>query len=339
MQPNRTKLNSFFKLKYLFVYFVFILFVVLQVYFFIPSIQTDQWKTSAQSSQLIQPENAQSGLTQDQIMSGIHLVENESNRKGWELTAEEASSSKDELWTLKKIKINFYNDENQTFFVSGDIGEVNGQNKNMIIRGHVKTKSSSGYLFETDELNYDSKEKKLYNIGSVKMTGTNDQNGSALILNGSDLNIFIKNHQMQINRFVEANKNIEGKKFNLKSNSAEFSNQNREAIFKGRVQIKYDDIDLSSPFAQFKYLKNKDKLNTIRLFSSSNESRINFAQNNKFGTCSELIVDLITDTMTLNGSPEVKIDQDTIQGEQIVFTEKGQKVKINKMKMNRKQFN
>lgn len=333
MAPRKSRLSKIFRKSY-FVYVTILLFIFVEVYFLIPSIKNNLWQTSSGLPfASVGPQTQENSLkpSKEQKMNGVHLVENDGDFKGWELYSEEASGSKDELWVLKKVRIKFYKNDKLNFSVSGDIGEIDGQTKNMIIRGGVVTESANGYKFETSELKYEAKTKELYNDDIVKMTGKADKNGGALKLTGNGLHIYTQKNSIRISHMVETNKIIQNKKFNLKSETADFSNTDREAIFSGKVEIVYDDMQLKSPFAQFKYLKSKDILSTITAYD-----QVFFSQGIKVGGCSELIVDLIADTMTLNGKPHVKIDKDEIQGEQIVFSDKGKKVKINQLKMSRK---
>jgi LPS export ABC transporter protein LptC len=267
----------------------------------------------------------------EQKMQGVHLLENDKDKKGWELFAVEASGSKDEHWILKKVKVRFYSDEMSSFMVIGDVGEVDGQSKNMTIRGNVITESSNGYFFETSELRYQADQKKLFSSDAVNMRGPDDKNGKGLMLTGQGLEIFIADSKIKILHQVEARKTVENKKFKLNSNSSVFSNKDREAIFSGDVKLLYDNMILKAPFAEFKYAKSKEVLELVRVFD-----QVEMIDENKTGTCQELVVNLLKDTMTMSGNPIVRMGSDEIQGDQIVFSEKGKKVKITQMKLERK---
>ncbi len=272
--------------------------------------------------------------TIEQNMKGVHLLENDLDQKGWELFAEEASGSRDEQWVLKKVKVRFYTDDESSFTVMGDVGEVNGQTKDMIIRGNVVTESSNGYYFQTTELRYEAKYKKLHSSDSVKMKGPDDQDGKGLELTGQGLEILVAESKIKILDQVESHKIVDGKEFRINSNSSVFSNKDREALFSGNVRLQYDSMRLKSNFAEFKYAAKKSKakgaLQIVRAFG-----KVNLLDNNKTGTCEELIVNLVNDTMTMNGMPKIRIDKDEIQGDQIIFSDKGKKVSIRQMKLER----
>lgn len=332
MRQTKRTLSKVFN-KSFFVYATFIAFILIQIYFFIPSIKNNDWagKDSTVNTNFNALKNQSEKKTIEQNMKGVHLLENDQKKKGWELFAEEASGSKEEQWLLKKVKARFYTDEVESFTVTGDVGEVDGQTKNMIIRGHVITESSNGYSFATSELKYKAREKKLYSADYVDMKGPDDKDGKGLTLTGQGLEIYIAESKIKILNQVEARKTVGQKKFKVNSDSSIFSNKDREALFSGNVKLQYDSMKLNSHYADFKYSKAKSMLEIVRAYE-----QVELFDVNKAGTCSELIVNLINDTMTLNGSPKVKINEDEIQGDQIVFSEKGKKVRIGKMKLERK---
>jgi LPS export ABC transporter protein LptC len=329
MRLTKQKLSKIFSKSFI-VYFTLFVFVVLQIYFFIPSIKGNSWTGSNPTSDKFKSmTNEKKSI--EQKMRGVHLLENDKDRKGWELFAEEATGSKDEQWMLKKVKVRFYSDEVSSFTVTGDVGEVDGQSKDMTIRGNVITESSNGYFFETSELRYQAENKKLYSSDSVNMRGPDDQNGKGLTLTGLGLEIYVADSKIKILHQVEARKIVENKKFKLNSESSIFSNKDREASFAGDVKLLYDSMMLKSPFAEFKYSKKKDVLEIVRIYD-----QVEMIDANRTGTCQELIINLLQDTMTMNGSPKVRMGVDEIQGGQIVFSEKGKKVKITQMKLERK---
>lgn len=267
----------------------------------------------------------------EQKMVGVHLVENSDNAKGWELYADEASGSGDEQWILKKVKVEFFNDNESSYVVSGDVGEIDGQTKNMVIRGHVITQSSNGYQFETNDLFYVATEKKLKSENAVRMLGPDDKNGEGFRLDGQGFMIDIIKNKMFIESDIQASKEMNGKKFNVKSKSAEFSNKNQEALFSGDVVMKFDQSVITAPMAFFKYSEKAQALESILL-----KDRVTLVDTGKSAVCRELLMNLLEDKMTLSGQPKVQMGTDEIQGDEIIFLEGGKKVKMNKVKIDSK---
>ena len=86
----------------------------------------------------------------------------------------------------------------------------------------------------------------------------------------------------------------QNKNFRLNSNSSVFSNKDREASFAGDVKLVYDTMILKSPFAEFKYSKTKEVLEIVRAYD-----RVEMIDQNKTGTCSELIVNMPASNLIL----------------------------------------
>jgi len=267
----------------------------------------------------------------EQKMIGVHLVENSNNAKGWELYADEATGSSEELWVLKKVKVEFFNENESSFVVSGDIGEINGQTKNMVIRGQVITQSSNGYQFETQDLHYVAEQKILTSDSTVRMLGPDDKNGVGFKLNGQGFKIDLVKNKMYIESNIEASKAMDNKIFHVNSNTAEFSNKNQEALFSGNVNMKFDKTTITAPQAFFRYSEKQKTLESILL-----KDHVILKDEGKSAVCQQLLMNLLEDTMTLSGHPKVQMGEDEIQGEEIVFLEGGKKVKMNKVKIDSK---
>ena len=262
----------------------------------------------------------------EQKMLGVHYVENSTNQKGWELFANEASGTTDSQWVLKIVKVQFFTNENASFTVNGDVGEVDGTSKDMVVRGHVSTTSSNGYTFKTDSLRYVAHFKQMTSSDAVEMTGPPDSKGSGFKLNGVGLLVDVQKNKMTILDRVEAEKMIDAKKFTLTSLTAEFSNKNQEALFSGNVKMRLGPTFVEAPNAFFVYSKQTKALQKITLYKG-----VKMTEGERKATCDELEFDLESDKMTLRGQPKVQQGDDEITGQEIVFLDGGKKVKINKV--------
>lgn len=269
----------------------------------------------------------------EQNMTGVHLVENSGNDRGWELRADEATGSSDELWVLKKVKVEFFSENISSFVVSGDIGEIDGRTKNMLIRGKVVTQSANGYQFITNDLKYYAEGKILRSDDSVEMIGPEDKKGAGFHLNGQGFKIDILKNKMFIESDIEASKDIDSKMFNVVSNEAEFSNKNQEALFSGNVIMTFDKTRITAPQAFFKYSEKLKLLESITL-----RDKVNMQDEGKTAVCKVLKLNLVDDSMTLSGQPKVQMGEDEIQGDEIIFLEGGKKVKINNVRIQGKEL-
>lgn len=262
----------------------------------------------------------------EQKMSGVHLVENNENQKGWELFASEATGTSDSQWVLKKVKVQFFSNDDSSFTVTGDVGEIDGASKDMIVRGNVETVSSNGYSFKTDSLRYVAKFKQMTSADPVLMKGPPDQKGAGFVLTGQGLLVDIKQNKMSILNQIETEKMIDNKKFHLTSNFAEFSNKSHEALFSGDVKMNLGKTYVEAPKAYFKYSSVTKSLENILV-----QEGVRLFEEDKKATCNELDIDLMEDKMTLRGQPKVQQGEDEIRGQEIVFLDGGKKVKINKV--------
>lgn len=312
--------------KYSLLFAVVVIFIFLEILFISPKIleKPSDDVVPIDTQQAVLPTKKKDAIEQKAL--GVHLVENNENKKGYELFASEASGSSEAQWVLKKVKAQFFSDNNANFAVMGDVGEIDGMTKDMNIRGNVITSSTNGYQFKTDSLKYVSKEKIMKSDDSVYMQGPPDKKGAGFKLTGTGLLVDLKTNKMKILSHVEADKMIDLKKFNLSCDSAEFSNTTEEALFSGQVKMILGTSHLSAPQARFFYSKVQKSLEKIVLTNG-----VRLADVDKVATCKELEIDLLEDKMVLRGQPKVQQGEDEIHGDEIVFLENGKKVKINRV--------
>jgi LPS export ABC transporter protein LptC/lipopolysaccharide transport protein LptA len=261
----------------------------------------------------------------EQKMQGFHLVENAEHEKGWELFGNEATGRADGQWILKSVKVKFFSHNQPSYTVTGDVGEIDGKTKDMIIRGNATTTSANGYSFKTDTARYTAKDQLITSNDPVYMEGPNDNNGPGFKLTGEKLLVDMVKNKMSILDKVVARKMISGKEFHLTSVRADFSNKDQEASFSGNVVMKLATTLVKAPLATFKYSNTKKQIEKIIL-----SDKVEFSDADKKGYCEELTFDLPENKMTMRGQPKVVQGEDEIKGHEIVFLEGGKKVKINK---------
>ncbi|MEQ1722841.1 MAG: LPS export ABC transporter periplasmic protein LptC, partial [Pseudobdellovibrio sp.] len=152
----------------------------------------DDYSTSEKNAQ----NEPQKKNAVEQKMQGVHLVENNDREKGWELFANEAVGTNDFQWVVKNVRVQFFNENKATYTVTGDIGEIDGESKDMMIRGNVKTSSTNGYSFKTDTLRYLAKQKIMTSVDAVLMEGPPDKSGNGFKLTGEKLLVDIVKNKM-----------------------------------------------------------------------------------------------------------------------------------------------
>lgn len=310
--------------RYSVLFFLLVAFIFLEIIIMSPSMLEQSSDEAAELEQTLQ-QNVPKKDAIEQKMQGVHLVENGENEKGWELFANEAVGTADSRWVLNNVRVQFFNENKSSFLVTGDVGEIDGTTKDMMIRGNVTTTSTNGYSFQTDTLRYIAGKKIMTSLDKVYMQGPPDNNGAGFRLNGEKLLVDIVKNKMSILDKVVATKRIDGKDFRLTSVRADFFNTNQEAAFSGDVRMKLGGFNVLAPLALFNYSNTSKSLVRILL-----RQGVQFSEGDRHGTSNELEMNLVDNSMTMRGQPKVQQGEDEISGQEIVFIDGGKKVKINK---------
>ncbi|AGH94955.1 LPS export ABC transporter periplasmic protein LptC [Pseudobdellovibrio exovorus] len=313
--------------KYSILFFLLVAFIFLEIIIMSPNLleQTSDEEAAFEATRLAAQNQEQKSGSIEQKLQGVHLVENAENEKGWELFAHEAIGSADSKWVVKEVKVHFFNENKLSFTVTGDVGEVDGETKDMVIRGNVTTTSTNGYFFNTDTLRYTASNKMMSSQDKVIMRGPPDNHGEGFKLTGEKLQVDIAQNKMSILEKVVATKKIDGKDFKLTSVRADFYNTNQEATFSKDVRMNLGTMHLNAPVAHFKYSQANKSLMRILL-----QQGVQLSDEDKRGFSEELELNLLENKMTMRGRPKVQQGEDEISGEEIVFIDGGKKVKINK---------
>lgn len=314
------KLNKFTVLFSFLAVFIFFEILIIS-----PSLLETSDEESIEIEKTIQLMSDKKKNEVEQKMQGVHLVENSDNERGWELFANEATGTADSQWMLKNVKVQFFSENQSNFLVTGDVGEIDGTTKDMVIRGRVTTVSSNGYTFRTDTLRYSAKQKIMTSVDPVEMQGPADNSGAGFRLTGEKLLVEIAKNKMSILDKIIATKVIQEKDFKLTSIRADFSNKNQEATFSGDVKMNLGTMNVQAPVAVFNYSNKSRDLYRILLLKG-----VEFSENDRKGICRELEINLLENKMTMRGQPKVQQGEDEISGQEIVFLDGGKKVKINR---------
>lgn len=265
----------------------------------------------------------------EQTMAGVHLVESQAGKRDWELFAEKAEGDSDsKAWNLRKIKIIFYSDESAQFTVTGDQGSLEGEKRNVRIRGNVVTQSSNGYIFRTESIEYQSKSRHLVSPNKVQMTAPSDGSGAGLALTGTSMLISVDQKTMDIGGPVESQRTLaDGKQLKVSAGRAIFSSSNNEAQFFGNVVMMYDQMKLEGPEASFLYQKAQSSLTQIQV-----KGGVQVSDLEKKAMSQSVLLDVLNQKYTFKGSPKVQQGDDELQGDEIVFLEGGKKVKVERVR-------
>jgi lipopolysaccharide transport protein LptA len=256
--------------------------------------------------------------------TGVHYVETFKGQRDWELYAKSAEGTLGPgPWNLGNIKVLYYNQDNVDFTVVGDTGRIDGLTKDMDIAGNVSTLSANGYQFSSSAVSYRSKERTIMSPEEVLMVGPKDEDGDGLILRGKVMVVNVDTNLMVIQQNIVAEKGMKDGKIEIRSNSAEFSGENKTARFIGKVEMKYNQYVLSGPEAQLNYGQKENFLGLIAF-----KGGVQVKDQDKSATSEKVNMDLKNGVLSLEGRPKVTQGEDEISGDRILFLDQGKKIKV-----------
>ena len=261
----------------------------------------------------------------DQSTQGVHMIETQEGRKAWELWAESATTLQGkEILELKEVKAIFFTDTGVTFTVTGDKGTVQTKTKNLRVDGNVVTRSSNGYTFRTENLDYDSTGRQLIASERVNMTGPKDSAGHALRLTGVGMKASLAQANVEIMSEVKAEKGLDkGRRALIKSHRSFFSGKDKTARFVDDVILDLDSMRITGTEARFDYDSSRDLVKSVFV---SGGARVSDAE--KWATAQNVNVDFDANKFTFRGNPRVVQNNDELRGEEIVFLEGGKQVQV-----------
>ncbi|MCB0390522.1 MAG: LPS export ABC transporter periplasmic protein LptC [Bdellovibrionales bacterium] len=273
-------------------------------------------------------------LEQDTVqekLTDMYLVESRQDEKEWELWAKEAKSYKDKkIWDLEDVKAKFFGNNGVVFHVTGKKGQVDIKTKDMEIHGDVVTKTSNGYVFQTEKVLYTSQERTLYGPENITMKGPADAANNHLILTGKSLVANLDSSLMEVKQNVAAEKPFkENKTVYIKSHRAQFSGQSNYARFLDDVVIDYETMRLTGPDATFNYDTDKNLVTSMLVQGGAKVS-----DTDKWATSETVDVQFEKEKYIFRGSPRVVQNNDELKGEEIIFYNGGKKVKVFKARAN-----
>jgi LPS export ABC transporter protein LptC len=257
----------------------------------------------------------------------MHMIETQEGRKEWELWSDKATSLKaKELLQLETVKAIFFSDSGVTFTVTGRQGLVQVKSKNLRVEGDVVTRSSNGYTFRSEVMEYDSAGRTLSAPSHVEMFGPRDHEGHSLHLTGVGMKASLPQSSMEILSDVKAEKGLDkGRKALITSHRSIFSGKDKTAKFMDDVVLDLDSMRITGPEARFDY---DSKSDTVKSVYVSGGARVSDAD--KWATAQNVNIDFKSEKFIFRGSPRVVQNNDELRGDEIVFLDGGKQVLVQK---------
>jgi LPS export ABC transporter protein LptC len=276
---------------------------------------------AAESKELAKDNNV------DQSLKGMHMIETQEGSKAWELWSDKATSLKNkELLQLETVKAVFFSNSGVTFTVTGKQGFVTVKSKDLRVEGDVVTRSSNGYIFRSESMEYKSADRSLSAPGAVEMFGPKDSEGHSLHLTGVGMKAALEQSSMEILSEVKTEKGLDkGRKALITSHRAMFSGKDKTAKFLDDVVLDLDSMRITGPEARFDYDAKSDLVKSVYV---SGGTRVSDAD--KWATAQNVSIDFKSNKFVFRGSPRVVQNNDELRGEEIVFLDNGKQVLVQK---------
>ncbi len=267
----------------------------------------------------------------NQTLEGIHLVEAKEGKQEWELRAEQAQGDeRQETWKLKRVEMVFFGDDGMKFRVVGDQGEIRAEKRNVFVSGNVKTRSSNGYLYLADNVEYDSNGRELRSHGPVSLFGPKERSGEQLQLTGTDMVTYMDSGKISVDHNVKAKQILdENRAADIVSERAEFSAKSRFARFFGNVIIDVDETRITGPDAELIYESGESRVKELTVRGGAKVSDLE-----KWATADKVTFFFKEKRYLFTGHPLVVQGKDELRGDVIEFFNGGKQVQVKDVKAN-----
>ena len=138
------------------------------------------------------------GSDADLTIDQMHVVQNKRGEKNWEMWAETANIyRKKNLTKLKTIHIRYYPKKGKPLDITADNGEMENDSRNMLIRGNVLIKASTGYSLHTESLRFRPKDKRIDTDAKIFLEGKSFNLTGVGLHGQTDIGLFALNKNVE----------------------------------------------------------------------------------------------------------------------------------------------
>lgn len=260
----------------------------------------------------------------------IHLVDSSENRKNWELWAEKAYElTNKNLWKFDGVKVRFFSRKGQVFEVTGEKGTFHAKSQNIDVSKNVFVTSENGYEFSTTKVKYNSKKESLVASEAVRMKGPKSEKGHRMFLTGERMEATLKDGLMKVFGNVKAEKRLNDQyNIYISSEKVTFSGERSMADFRQNVIVNVEDIYITGPHISFEYDSQSGDIKTVLGSGGVKVSGVD-----KWATAKNLKIILDKKQFIFTGKPKLIQKNDEMQGEKIIFSDGGRKIRVYKGKI------
>ena len=137
--------------------------------------------------------------TADLQVKDFHYTEVGDSDVVWEINADKAQYFKKESHaSFINVRVKLITSDGKIYFMTGDKGRLNTETKDIEVNGNVVVTSDSNERFESDDIRYVCKDKRIFTDSPVAMEN------QAIKVKGRGLSILIKDKRLALLSHVRA---------------------------------------------------------------------------------------------------------------------------------------
>ncbi len=261
-----------------------------------------------------------------QSLSDTYLVKSQGSRKLWELRAMEVHKEKNSNeWSLNVVNAKFFGENNVTYRVTGETGFFDDNQKYLKINGNIHIFSSNGYTLDTSVIHYKAKTRSVVGPEPVELRGfSEEEEENPLFVKGASFETHLETNMINLKKNIYGEKKMSGgRSMQITSKEVLFNGDSKDILFKDSVIVTVESLVMTGPRARFKY--EDDKLHSLFM---DGDVKINDMK--RWGQAGEIEIFFNQDKYVLRGSPKVIQADDHVIGEEIIFFDGGNRIRVKK---------
>ena len=263
-----------------------------------------------------------------QSLSDTYLIKSQGSRKLWELKAMEVHKEKNSTeWSLNFVDAKLFGENNVTYRVTGKTGFFDDNQKYLKINGNIRIFSSNGYTLDTSVIHYNAKTRSVVGPELVELRGFSEEEEeeeNPLFVRGDSFEAHLKTNTINLKKNIYGEKKMSGgRSMQITSKEALFNGDSKDILFKDSVTVTVESLVMTGPQARFKYKDNK-------LHSLFMDGDVKINDMKRWGQAGEIEIFFNQDKYILRGSPKVIQADDHVIGEEIIFFDGGNRIRVKK---------
>ena len=241
----------------------------------------------------------------------------------WVMNAKRARSVMDGEWELEEVEGQRLNDKNEKIDFSSERAETNLKEKSFSLIENVKAKSTTGYQFETNSLNFETAEDnkkffkttdpvKIYNKGEeleVFSTGLKGEAESGVV---------------ELLSEVICKKSVKDyKDILIQSDTAEFKSSLKSIRFRDNLRVSQEKFKIKGEEAYFVYDEKNRTLKSVQV-----DGDILASDGVKTAMSETVEMRTTEDVIIFQGNPRIRMGKNEMIGQEILITNKQKNIQV-----------